>query len=446
MDVNGFDLAVINEIKVVDACFCHSFCLVKADIDNSNLDDLLSELKIGVKELCVSFEGDIVFCGKITEIECVKTYLKTSIQVLAKSYSVDMDSDKEKRVYQNPENTYEKIFDFLSDENNKIEIVEDSFLDEKVNMILVQNGETNYEYIKRLCKEHGLHMFEDNTKKSSCTIIIGNKKNKTVNSVSEDQIKICTYKYYKNYEEVSIVLDRIFDVGSNIEIYGTSYLIYSRTIINRFEKIEVEYFLTNQKMENEKKKQSELVSLGLAKVVNNASEDNTGKIQVEFEEYANELSDEKIWIDYITPLTEKAGGLVLIPDIDEYVDVLYSNNQCVAIGCIRRTELAEQIRDVNIRSLLSRNCKLTVDNDDINIDVENNKVQINKDFVTITNEKYELIIKDNQCKIGFEKGHIVIEEEDIQILGGSKLEVLASNVNIKADSAMKIKTSNFDVG
>lgn len=446
MDVNGFESAEIKEIMIVDECYYHSFCLIKADVDNSKLDDFLSDFKIDVKEICVSFEGDIVFCGKISEIECSKTYLRTSVQVKAHSFSVDLDSDKKKRVYQNPENTYEKIFEFLSDEKNKIKIIEDSFSDIKVNAVLVQNEETNFEFIKKICKEQGYRMFVDNTKKSSCEIIIGHVKDKSVNSISSEEIKNCCYIYHKDYEEVVIVTDKIFEVGSKIEIFGTIYLIYNRTITSKFETNEVKYLLTNQTNEKNNEKQNEVLSLGLAKVVNNASEDHLGRIQVEFEDYDNELSDKKTWIDYITPLTEKKGGLVLLPDKDEYVEIIFRNNQCIAIGCIRRNELDEQIQDVNIRSFLTRNCKLMIADDEVNIDVEKNKVQINKEFVAITNDKYELIIKDKQCKIGFEKGNVVIEEDCIQLLGGSKLEVQANNVNIKADNAMKIKTGSFDVG
>ena len=316
----------------------------------------------------------------------------------------------------------------------------------KVNGFLIQHNETDYEFLKRLYNIRGVHLYVDDRKKNMCHLQIGVKRKIGKISLDSNNIRTCKRVLYEHYEEIELCSDKIFEVGAELEVFRNTYTIVSRIIESKYESLEITYKCVreNHKMENSYKENA--YSLGLAKVVDNVSEDNLGKIQVEFLDYDNEMCETKIWIDFLSPLTEKGGGIVTVPDVGEVVEVLMRNGECLAIGCVRKTELDEKIQDINKRYILSRQCCLTIDEQNVNIDVGKNKISVADELIEIANEKFDILIKEDQCKIGFDDSRIVLEQDRIQSIGKSKVEMKADNIEMEGKNSVQVKTRSFDVG
>lgn len=446
MDVSGFDQYVVERICVVDEYDKHSKCIVDAVVNNEDFQEFLSNHPVGSKEICASVENEIVFCGTIRSIQSVCTYLRTNVHIEAYSFTDVLDSEIHNRVFQNPDKTYSQVNTFFADKKVKIDCVEEGLGNEKIKGFMVQHNETDYEFLKRLYNRAGFHLFADARKRNLCLLEIGTKRKIGKASVDSNDIKTFKRTIYGSYEEIELCSAKIFEVGSELEVFKGVYTIISRTIESKYEDLRATYkgIKVTGKAENSYREKS--YSLGIAKVADNAAEDHLGKIQVEFVDYDNEMSDKKIWIDYLSPLTEKGGGIITVPDIDEFVEVIMRNGECLAMGCVRRNELDEAVQDINKRYILSRKCCLTADEQNITVVVNKNKINITDDMIEISNGQFEIIIKEDQCKIGFDDSRIVLERDRIQSIGKRKLEMQSGDIEMEGRNSVKVKTSSFDVG
>ena len=123
-----------------------------------------------------------------------------------------------------------------------------------------------------------------------------------------------------------------------------------------------------------------------------------------------------------------------------------NDKECIAIGCIRKTPLSENLRDIDKRYFLSRNCSFKIDNDNLDVEIGNNKVNITKDVMAVANEKFDVIIKGDQCKIGFDNSKILLVEDKIQHIGKNSVEIKTGELTIVGKNSVEIKTKSFDVG
>ena len=447
MDISGYDKYIVKNILVLDERNKHSKCIFDVIVDNENISEFISENPMGKKEICASVEGEIVFYGTLKKIQCEYTYLNTNVHIEAVSFSDSLDSEKNCRVFQDPDKTYGMLNEFFENRKIKIYCVDKAIGNKKISEILIQNNETDFEFIKKIYAKENISININVAKRTVCCLNVGNLQKS--NSLAVQDIKKCERTIYKGYEQIKLATQVLFEVGTKLtlEFLDERYIIISRKIENRCENFEVTYLLIkdNDNSSSLIRKDS-LIELGIAKVVANNSDDAKGRIQVEFLNYQNEMSDKKVWIDYVSPLTEKDGGMVFIPDIGEYVEVLMNDKRCVAIGCIRETPLAENLRDINMRYLLSRNCVFKIDKDKLDIEIGKNKLSVDKDIMTLTDGKFEVVIKEDQCKVGFDGSKIILVEDMIHSIGKSKVQVETGELTIVGKNSVEIKTKSFDVG
>lgn len=446
MDISGFDRYNVTRIQVLDEYNEHSKCLVEISLENERVNNFISENGVGTKTICASADGDIVFSGTIRSIQCTRTYLNTHIMITAVSYTDYLDSEIHNRVFQNPDKTFSDINNFFKQSNVDINCADESSSREKIDDILVQYNETDFDFIKRIYNKKGCRLFVHNSKKSAACIKIG--IGQKIEKVLIDEKDIITFEQtvLQDNEYVKISTDKIFDVGSQVEVSGGTYWIIKRDIEARYEKTQAAYTLVKDINNHDDTTKAQAVSLGLAKVTADSSEDCLGKIQVEFLDFENVMSDKKIWIDYLSPLTEKGGGIIAIPDEGEIVEVFIRQGGCIAIGCVRQNEFDEQVKNVSKRSMLIKNCLFTVDEKALEVTVDKNAISITDEIMTVSNDKFEIIIKDNQCKIGFDDSRVVFEENGIQGVSKNKVEIKTKQLEIESSSSVKIKTNSFDVG
>lgn len=445
MDIGCFDDYVVNRISVMDEKNRHSVCIVDLTVENEKIQCFLSDNQVGNKSISVGLDGEIVFSGTIRRIDSVKTYLITKVRITAISFSDILDSEIHNRVFQSPKKTYEKICSFFSDNKVEVKCVDESINDEQIENILLQHNETDFEFLRRIFQSKKQDIYIVNNRKSCCSVEIVEKRNFIKETIAESDIVRFSQEKYENYERVKICTYKLFEVGAYVEVFGTTYQVESREIINEYEKNEIQYSLIII-VEQKNNPLLDSFNLGLAKVVNNSSDDHLGKIQVEFLEYEDAMGEEKIWIDYLSPLTEKGGGFIALPDQNEVVEVIYRNNKCVAIGCVRVTELDEHIQDTNKRYFCSRGCSITTDDKYIDILVDKNNIRITESEMSLSNGKFDVVISEEQCKIGYENTKILMDKDTFQILGKAEIDMQSNNINLEGRNSVKAKTKSFDIG
>lgn len=446
MDINGFEEHVIKKIIVYDEINRNSKCEVELTIENENLQNFLLNTKIGENSIVVSKEGDIIFSGSIQQLDYERTYLKTDVHIVAFSFSKEMDSEIHNRIFQNPNKTYNKLCDFFSSKQITIKCIDESFGSEQINDVLIQHNETDFEFLCRVFKEKHQDIYIINNKRNRCSIEIGENKKTNSVSISEEDIHTIKHRKYKKYEIIELSTKLLFEIGSLIEVYGNTYKVVARKFVTEYEVEEIYYSLIKIFENNEVVEDLNSFSLGLAKVINNFSEDHMGKIQVEFLNYEDVMADERIWIDYMSPLTDKGGGIIILPDKDETVEVIYRNNVCIAIGCIRNVIIDKSYQDINKRYYVSRNCVFTNSDNSIEFLIDKNNIKITDKDIILSNGEFNVFINGEQCKIGYKNAKVLLNKDVLQILVNNTIDIKSEEINIAGENTVKVKTKSFDVG
>lgn len=446
MNINGWKKYIINKIIVQDEINKNSICEVDLSIENDKIQNYIDKIENGKNSLVVSKEENVVFTGDIEQIECKRTYLCTNVHIIAIAFSKVLDSEIHNRVFQNPYKTYTNLCEKFSTEQVKIKCIDENFGKQVIGDVLIQHNETDFEFLRKIFNKKNQNMYILNNKKNQCTIEIAQKRNIYNIPISEQEIHRFKQTRCSKYEIVEFSTKVWVELGSMVEIFRKRYRIIARKSVTENEVEEIYYTAIQYFKTNIMSDVFESYSIGLAKVVDNVSEEHMGKIQVEFLEYEDAMPDEKIWIDYMSPLTDKDGGIIALPDKGEIVEVFYRNKQCIAIGCIRKVGINENYQNLNNRYYVSRGCIISNGDRSIEIMVGKKHIKISDTDIKLSNEEFDVSINEELCKIGYENTKILLNKDILQILSSKKVDIKTGEINLAGENVVKAKTRSFDIG
>lgn len=105
-----------------------------------------------------------LFAGKIQKTEVITEGGYFELNVLANSYSVDLDNKKRSRSFQNTGMTYQELVEQVVEDENRAIILCSNECKKAIGRIYIQYKETNWEFLKRIAGELGISLFADMTK------------------------------------------------------------------------------------------------------------------------------------------------------------------------------------------------------------------------------------------------------------------------------------------
>lgn len=377
--------------------------------DLNNIDSLKS--KIGEEETVFDYNGKVLMRGKIREISYKAIFHRFDVVVKIISCSDEMDKEKKKRVFQNIHKKYGQVFDKLNSDKGSFCVLEQSFKNKEESLLLLQDSETDFEYAVELAETAGCHLFVKDID-SKPSVDVGKSRNNAGGDLKEED---CIYFEWESdgyFERIKVRSRQYFEFGNLVNYKNRQFVVAEVKIELENGEIHGDYLFEREIKSNEtllaskREKLPASKQLGEAKVISNKDPENLGRIQVEFLDYEDSLPDNKMWMPYIPCLTEKDSGTVWIPDTDETVYVLADRGRAYSAGCVRKTPLSEKIKNTDNRSMLVRGKYLVLSEDKIEIKCEDSKLNLNNDT--------------------------------IQLLAGSKLE-------IKASDKVTAKTGSFEV-
>ncbi len=447
--ITGLTENRLDRIYIHECCNEHSVCeldyLLEEDFSVKALENAVSS---GC-EICVSLSGELVYTGRMESFHLSRSYQKTSVCIRAVSMSKELDERVEYRVYQNPDKTLSEIAGFISDEKNEVLCV-GAAANEKIEEIIVQHGETDFSFLRRISAEHGCVLFINTKNRSRCRVETGSASSISdgaEKAAEDDSVWEYSIDYCREGGIAEITTDQFYDVGSRLNVMNGRYTVVSRTIIQKWDDLEIRYRLAGNIASVLPQVTPRLsLNMGLGTITDNDSKDGRGRLQVDFMDYENVPGNRRTWIEYISPLTEESGGFVMIPDKGEKVEILYRNGRCAAVGCVREKELEEQLRDVGKRYLYIRNCSLVIDDKSVLLTTGNNKCEINEEMIRLYNDKMNVLIKDDRCMVGCDSTKVVMDQSKVQISGSGQITGESGSIELKGSSGVRIKTASFDVG
>ena len=466
MKVSGLgDEIYFEEILISKAANRHSFCRFKQRVAEENLP--LYQNSIG-KNIGVELDnGRPIFFGEVTEILIERTYQGSYAEVRATSSSLKTDETKDRRIFQNPEKLFREIMNVerLKLKNCSLE-VEDKLAAQPCKEIILQDGETNFEFLKRLAAWQGRRVWINDTLRGKCALQIATCSDESLNKISQEEIIRVKVGRRGKIQIAELITAKYFELGRLLKLGDVpgKFLIvgleaYQERGIDRI-RFELE--------EMQQVEPSELLTRPAklsAKVTDISDDKNFGRLRVQFDIEDNDAK--KMWLPYRTPYS----GIIFMPEVGETVEVFYLNGAAYVVSTMRTKTLDEEFRNVKDKffgnnrkqriffrekslEIKSQETSIFMDEKKIVLSVGENKIvmdeqgislktggvfksDVAKDFESkIGGSHSEQIGKDFSSKVG---GNFSEQAKDILLKSGGKFEATAGG-------AAKIKGSSVELG
>lgn len=443
--IRGFeDVGQLQGVEIIKKKGAHSVCTFELLAREDALFTLDGRIGTTVQ---IEDEDWVLMCGTVKEIRGCLTYLKTTLAVTVVSFSEQLDQEVADRIFQSPDKNYGQVAEKLSCSTVKIQILEESLRAAVEKRVLIQHGETNFAFLKRLAAEHGCGVFVNDTNRGQTIISVGTHTG--LSSIVIDPGSIFELRFACNESGTYIKarLDALYEPGAILQLYGIEYIVESTHIKEENDRESFCYELVRTLYkEAERREASQSLALGRGKVVNNADPQHLGRIQVNFLDLEDCVTGELEWIPYLSSLTEGGGGILFLPDEGETVELLCRNGKCVAVGCVREVAVDADSQDTKERVLKIRNKRLAVSEDKAELAAHGHSVLLQEGMVRISNGSFNLELSDSLLSVYCGSTKINLNQDTLQLLAASALDIKAGQINLDGSSAINAKTSAFNIG
>lgn len=412
-------IGTIREIEIHKRKNAHTICKVKLLLED---DIKVKQLKkyIGTK-VCVEDESRIYLRGTVREISCDCSFSGSKAVISIVSFSDLADRKARNRVYQNTEKKMEDIFGTLNFGDARFQISGLGFLFLLEPKVIVQQEETDFAFAVRMAESYGGSVLINDTDQKAC-ITIGKNSGIARKDLNPQETILYHMEVDQKKECLHITSREYLELGQETVYEGQNYVAASVDVLFQDDMAHFHYVLER---ELGQPSHADYFTgwLGRARVINTKDPENYGRIQVEFLEYEDSASENRIWIPYLPVLTEKEQGMVLIPGIDEIVSVFCQNGICYANGCIRETKIKDRISDVDNRTLMFGDKCFSFEKEKLSMEAFDNKI-------VLMEKEIQIYSKDSAISLNYSE--IEVKE------GGSKINV--------EDGKISVKTKSFDIG
>ena len=342
MKISGFETILqILSFKYHSQSNTHTFCEFLALIKSEDENDFCA--KLGA-ECQIQGEDTFKFAGIIKKIETKHTvegsFLKVFIEGFSIRYDTEVDDCIKKRIFQSPKKI---ISDIIASMNLQKKISINAKNEDEIKEIIVQDYETDWNFLLRLSSYYNLKLFPS---ENSDSMVLGDYSvdngEKIESADIEDVSKSFYYLNSKIYKTVNCSLRKYLTLGERVSFENDKYIVESVDIClihNTYQKT----YILKQYVPSFCRNKTEYVLQ--AKVVNNEDPDKMGKIQVEFLNINNEIEfedvmkDNPIWIETLSLYATGATGVSFLPQKGDFVKIIIKNGSAFSVSSIRNESL-----------------------------------------------------------------------------------------------------------
>ncbi|OOM13966.1 phage tail protein [Clostridium saccharobutylicum] len=152
--ISPYKFTRINEIKIIRELNQHAKLYISGIISDENIDEYVEKAN-GDERIEISVKDDKdniidLFQGVVTNIGIIARENVRCLKVEALSQTFLMDIEKKSRTFQNEDYTYDDVFKIINSTYNKAQRFDEITNGAKIDKLIVQWKETDWELIKRL--------------------------------------------------------------------------------------------------------------------------------------------------------------------------------------------------------------------------------------------------------------------------------------------------------
>ena len=441
--------------------FLTAFALTKHAGEHSRLNFSASIVE-SAAESCLGCTGKIIsvttddnvpiFFGRVESVEVESSFRSSEVHVSCVSLSVLSDEKPKTRIFHDPD---KKISDVLSDSRLALEScnlkLSADFAAFKYPRVILQNAETNFNFISRLAVSLAQKFWVIDTIQPT-KIIVDSCTNKSAREIKRDQIiserRAKIGRHFKSF----VKLKKFFDLGQIVSVEGLTkdFVVVGVKIFLEHEAYFFLYELEEHAPSPPKISDAPLFAKTTklhAKVKRTDDPKNLGRIQVTFDNKFLEDMDEKnpLWIPYRTPYSGKNGGIVFLPDAGDPVEVFFTNEEIFCATALRKNPLADECRNVSEKyignnfkqRIFFREKSLEIFSGDYKIIMDERGIELVVDKNSIVMNKQGIVLKTADSKISLAK--------DAAVHADGKFDLKAKNAELHSDGKLKLDGKDFAV-
>jgi len=426
MEISGFDVISINQFYYCITTDKHEKCKFTIWAKEKEMPEYQSRLG----KQCVIKNDDFEFSGIIAKITRNVSISGITLQVTLQGDSITFDKQKKFRVFQDEQKKVSDILKYtIPDMQCNTDIT--------IKPIIIQQGETDWQFIKRISKYLGKNIFCGKEK------WIGEPKGITI-PIEENDILSLKEIFSIKGNTLICRLRKKLEFGRKVSYNKKEYFVKKLKYMKLKGCYIYEYYLKEIILKTSTKT---LPTYYLtATVKQNQDTTKMGKVCVEFSSpYEDVMSKKAMWLNCESIFASKGFGVVCIPSIGDTVIVQISGENAT-IQSVERTEpYSNQYNDCNTKYLLiDENTHFEINGERFYFDNKNFRCEILKEKMLIQLDKIQIQIKSDGIFLHIDKTDIAlssgtkIKTEEMQIEGKNNFDVTASNVNIKGNRGVSI--------
>lgn len=447
MKITGFeDIVSIDQFVYCIAVDKHEECRFTVSITEKSVSKYKSQL--GKK--CVMEHDDFRFEGTVTEVSVVPDIGGTLLGVVVQGDTIGFDTDCLCRIFQDSE----KNFSDILKGTGMSEVVYQSSEDMQIEQIIVQSNETDWNFILRMAKYLGKHIFPGKKK------WIGDPQVSS-SVIENDDILTMKQILRKGNSEILCTLKKKLEFGCQVQHEEIKYYVDCIQY-----KMICGIYTYQYHLQEIGSAAGECVfpTYDLTAVVqDNDDPEKLGRVKVEFTlPYEDVMKNDAMWIDCDSGFATKDFGVVCIPSVGDTV-IVHITGATSRIQAVRRTEAyGDRYQDCNSKYIFfdadthieTNKEKFIFDNNKFRCEISSKEclikfgdeveITIDENGIKQRNEKCNIEVGNQRIYLNTEKTKIEIasetkiQSEGIGIDGNKKFDVTASKVNIKGKSGVSI--------
>lgn len=406
-------------------------------------------------------DNNIIMHGMIDDISFVSGCSENIVKVTLISTACKEDVNPINRVFQKEGQTYKDILDAVT-QNISYELnVPASLKEAELAHPIVQYNETDYAFIKRMLYEaYGEEIVVDVA--GGRNIYVGYIDN-SKHEIELTEIYAISHTLKRDMDEIEFSIQggtegqelrSYVDIGKQVTWQKNTFII-TRIEIEKTESVYRYKCYAKSCKAEEYRKDNKCNHLFTAKITEVDDPDHYGRVRLDFSDVDIEdmTSDDKVWVNVLTPYTAKNGGFVFVPEVDDIVKVLWNGHEFVVVGCVRQEPLAERYQDVKLKQIgnlhdknicwdeekieiTSKEAAATLFDKEVNISIGDSSINMSKEKIDIKTKKSIVGINDD---IVVDTGTVHVDSGELEEKVKKKYVCESKNITLNASSTVTIE-------
>lgn len=387
-------------------------------------------------------EDNYIMSGVVKSVEFISEYTEDLMKVTIISNSHSLENGTFTRVFQDTKKTVRDVLtEIESSIEGKFVYLDSDIGREEINPIILQYRETNKDFIEKMAEYLKTGVWYDDKSSEEFQIRIGRCREGSALEINKSGCRnICkTYTDDRivvkvavtDYQEVNYL-----DIGQCFRIDGKDFVVEEMNIFQNRQGYVYEFVGLSEAEEKEGIKSLIFPTTSfLVRVTSQDDPQKMGRIQVDFSTDGIESiqKDNPIWLDVDTIYDGVNGGCVFVPDVGDYVDVLFSQNHVFVLGVRRLEALDEKHQNVSEKCIVDdKGRKIVFADKYLELSAANNCIQISEETIKI--------ISDNVI-LQIENGKVSGNVSDSQFEMNDDIKIHSKNVHYDTDEKLEFNTS-----